>query len=970
MKHVQDQPGISIRPSDGSQYETYAQPLTGQLLRALEMNIVYNQGKGQWLQAEIQGENKSILDMTGGYGANLLGHHNEQIARVATEYLLKGEPSLVQGSSRATSGLLAEKINSILKDETGEGPWVTTLSNSGTEAVEAALKHCLISFANKQQERQQELKKNFNEVKLFIQELDDNERDALTRDWRYRLTHLTSDIKTTDNRRDWLLHVAMQTHDIDGLLSLIEEFNLLQLSEKPVMVALERAYHGKTMGALHLTYNEKYRTPFYVEDSKTVFLPTHTTDVELTKKFNELSFELIDIGIHQIGLFFGKQRFSKVAGLFVEPIQGEAGIYPLSADYLALLKKHSLHENIPLVFDEIQAGTYRTGLMASGHHSHVTADIYCFSKALGGGVAKIGATTIIQKKYVEDFGYLHASTFAEDGYSAAVALESLKLLSNPETLKSGMKKGTKLKDELLHLLERYPDILKDVRGTGLMLAIEFSPKLQDICFEFRIFAEANMLGYIIASAMLHREHIRMSPSLSNGSTLRVQPSIYINDKEIAFFIQALESILIRLKNADFKFFFQHLYPTTPLADLKADEIKADFKKSDRPLSVFLCHLIDGEHVKKVTPAFSTAKNEELEKRLGLMKRAMEFGIYHAQPLIDKNGNESDIILMGIPVTSHELKKSFTGKQRSEIIAKVQRAVDYAYDLGANTVGLGQFTSIVSGNGLYLDSKGMNLTTGNSFTISLAVQAALRDAKEKNIDIASSAVGLVGAAGNIISVAAMIMADHVSKVVLIHHCKVEKSQKLLSVVKTILKESLHSDIESKFNKTLQDSFNASLLNEDQALIDWINDKKTNQFFVVTDDLEALKDCEIIITGASSGQGFLSADHFKKNAVVVDVAVPANIRPEVLEALRRDRKDVSYCLGGVAKIPGTQSIKSPLFPLEDNESYACMAETFSFGFSQEKNCLHIGNLTKSMVIHSNEVAQAAGFELGKSKTKNSL
>lgn len=951
-------------------YESHAQPLTGQLLRALEMSVVYEQGQGQWLSALIQGERRSILDMTGGYGANLLGHKNPLVIEKAAHYLKYGEPSLVQGSNRASTGELAQRLSDLLKAETGEGPWITTLSNSGTEAVEAALKHCLIAYAKKQQERMQELQKGLNEVRLFIQELDDSEVQALLRDWRYRLTMFCSDLRASDSRKDWLLHMAMQTHSIDGLLELVESYNQSQLAEKPILFALERAYHGKTLGSLTLTYNSKYREPFYVDEKTVQFLPTYATDEELQKNFSDHSLDLIELGIHQIGIFFGKTNISRVAGLFVEPIQGEAGIYPLDGNYLALLKKYSLKESVPLVFDEIQAGMYRTGLLASGHHSHVTADIYCFSKALGGGVAKIGATCIHSRRYQEDFGYLHASTFAEDGYSAAVGCEVLNLLTQKQTLQQGMQQGEYLKSCLDLLHDEFPQIISEVRGKGLMLAIEFSQELKNICFEFRVFAEAQMIGYIISSALLHHENVRMAPSLSNGSTLRVQPTIFITRDEINYFIIALRRVCLQLQSGNFTYFFQQLYPNTELESLPAKLISAEFTKSERPLAVFLCHLIDADHVKRVTPAFRNVPDAVLEKRLALMKRAMEFGVYHAQTLTVSEGKEIDIILMGIAMTSSELKKSFIGKGRSDLIAKVQRAVDYAKELGANTVGLGQFTSIVSGNGLYLDSRGMNLTTGNSYTIALAIEAATREAQKKNLNLTTATVGMVGAAGNIVSVAAMLMADVVQKLVLIHHTTLEKSPKLMSVLKTILRESLQSEADSSFNSWLKSSLPNGCLDQDAELLAWINLPHTRNHLIVTDDLSLLKECSIIITGASSGQGFLQPEHFGKDAVIVDVAVPANIKPEVLTTLRSQRKDVTYLLGGVAKLPGDQSIMTPLFPLADNESFACMAETFAMGFSDLKDIHHTGNLTKKMVMRSIDIAKLAGFSLGSNKEKNSL
>src|SRR5690606_26006090 len=146
-----------------------------------------------------------------------------------------------------------------------------------------------------------------------------------------------------------------------------------------------------------------------------------------------------------------------------------------------------------------------------------------------------------------------------------------------------------------------------------------------------------------------------------------------------------------------------------------------------------------------------------------------------------------------------------------------------------------------------------------------------------------------------------MADQAKKLVLIHHSPIEKSPKLVGVVRTILNESLKSDADSLFNRELRERLSADILQDDKKLIAWLAESKNFDLIRVTDDLNTLTECAVIITGASSGQGFLQPQHFAKDAVVVDVAVPANIKPEMLERLKTERKDVSYYLGGVAKIP---------------------------------------------------------------------
>jgi acetylornithine/succinyldiaminopimelate/putrescine aminotransferase len=102
MRITEQQPAHQTHSSES--YESYCQPLTARLLRSLNLNVSYLRGSGMWLEGEISGEQRRILDCTGGYGANLFGHKNNELIEVAKKYLDFGEPSVVQASQRTQSG--------------------------------------------------------------------------------------------------------------------------------------------------------------------------------------------------------------------------------------------------------------------------------------------------------------------------------------------------------------------------------------------------------------------------------------------------------------------------------------------------------------------------------------------------------------------------------------------------------------------------------------------------------------------------------------------------------------------------------------------------------------------------------------------------------------------------------------------------------------------------------------------------
>lgn len=959
---------VILKDSEQDTFRYFARPLTAKLLETMELSKNFFRGEGDYLFYQKDNRVIRVLDLTGGYGANILGHRHPSILAKVQEWKEKGAPNLTQGSSRKSAGDLAKRISETLQQETSEGPWITTFSNTGTEAVEAAYKHCLIYFKHKLVELEQELEKEMNQALIKVKRSDETFRIKIVRSLRSELSEKIPTLAMSEERKSYFLHQIANVHEIEDLVTLIRDINKLQLSQRPSFLALEKAYHGKTMGALSLTFNEGFRNAFFLDtenNKNTIFVSQYIDTQKFEEIINSTRQDLIFLGSTNAGVAWAKHSFSLLAGAFVEPIQGEAGIIPVNNSMLAVLKKYSLQEDFLLVFDEIQAGMYRTGKLSSGTHTDITADVYTFSKSLGGGVAKIAATSINHRKYIEEFGFLHTSTFTEDDFSSMVALEVLNILQGEDSpVNEGLKTADYLWARLQSLKNIFPGVVKEIRGRGMMLAIEFTDKLSEMGFEFKTICDSRMQGYMMASVLLNHENIRMSPSLSNNLTLRIQPSLYFTMMQVEELIAGLTNLCMHLNAKNVQYFLSAIYPNQDVKNERTADLQTNLEVGKRPLAVFLCHLIDEGHVKKVTKALRGVEGDKLMKKLALTKDIAEFEIYHVQTMLDDNGMEMDVVMLGVPVSSEELKKTFTSRQKYKVVQKVQNAVDFAKELGASTVGLGQFTSIVSGNGLYLNPRGMNLTTGNAFTISLAVQSALRSAEDKNIDLSNATVSLIGAAGNIMSVATSLMADFVGKVILIHHSPVESSSKFQQTTKRILDEIAASKATSKVVEVVKANW------KNQDLMEFLSLNDVKDVFVATGDITQMKDSEIVLCGASASNGFLTLDLFRENAVVVDVAVPPSIKPELLAKLKSERPDLTYHLGGVAQIPQGQSLDFFVFPLGENECYACMAETFALGFSGRKNFLNIGDLNKDIVLQVQDIAKNVGFVLGSYKSKSSL
>ncbi|HEX6294578.1 MAG TPA: acetylornithine/succinylornithine family transaminase [Nitrososphaeraceae archaeon] len=223
------------------------------------------------------------------------------------------------------------------------------------------------------------------------------------------------------------------------------------------IIAMTGGYHGKTFGALSVTYNEKYRKSFQPLLEGVKFVPyNNPSKIE----------DSLD---------------SSIGTVIIEPIQGETGIIVPSEDFLQKVRKICDQNNLVLIFDEIQTGLGRTGKMWAGEHWSTTPDIMCLAKGIAGGLP-MGLT--LCKPEILDAMKLgeHSSTFAGNPLSCAAGIATIDSLIEENLVGNAAKVGNLFKNGLLELKENHR-IVRDVRGLGLMLALELRFDIKDVLFE-------------------------------------------------------------------------------------------------------------------------------------------------------------------------------------------------------------------------------------------------------------------------------------------------------------------------------------------------------------------------------------------------------------------------------------------------------------------------------------------------------
>ena len=228
-------------------------------------------------------------------------------------------------------------------------------------------------------------------------------------------------------------------------------------SQKPGIISMYGGYHGKTFGALSVTHNAKYRKSFVPLLDNIKFIPYGNVGSLI---------DAID---------------DKTGTVILEPIQGETGVILPPDGFLNSVRKICDEKNVVLIFDEIQTGLGRTGKMWAGEHWETVPDIMCLAKGIAAGIPM--GVTFLKPKVAEAMRVgEHSSTFAGNPIACAAGNAVLDVIREGNLVKRAAETGNHFKCGLLELKERHP-IIREVRGLGMMLAMEMRFDVRDILLD-------------------------------------------------------------------------------------------------------------------------------------------------------------------------------------------------------------------------------------------------------------------------------------------------------------------------------------------------------------------------------------------------------------------------------------------------------------------------------------------------------
>lgn len=345
-------------------YRSHINPYMADFLKLQRCDRVLTKAEGCYV---TDSEGETYLDFVAGYGCLNLGHNPSEINDAVADYIKNQGTNFVQYISIPEE---TSKLAEILCRITPGNLERVFFSNSGTEAVEAAMK-----FAR----------------------------------------------AATNN---------------------------------PNIAYLRNSYHGKTMGALSITGREKHRRYFYPLLPNCVEVEPGDLDA-LRKALTE----------NDVGAFI------------LEPVQGEGGVQTFPEGYLKGAEQICRETNTIFMVDEVQTGLGRTGKLFACEWEDVKPDVLMLSKSLSGGIMPIGATLVNADIWDKAYGtatkfFVHSSTFGGGNIAAVAAIRAIRELLAKNVADNALDVGTYFREQLTKATEPY-DFIKEVRGKGMMLGIQF-----------------------------------------------------------------------------------------------------------------------------------------------------------------------------------------------------------------------------------------------------------------------------------------------------------------------------------------------------------------------------------------------------------------------------------------------------------------------------------------------------------------
>jgi len=319
--------------------------------------------------------------------------------------------------------------------------------------------------------------------------------------WRGALAKLLAEATPGDLQNSFFINNG--TDAVEGAIKLARLY-----TKRHTFISTLSGFHGKSLGSLSLMGKAMFREPFQQGLQDVLFVPFGDANA-LEQEF---------VRADAVG--------TRIAGVVLEPVQGEAGAVVPPDDYFPRARELCTRYGALLIADEVQTGMGRTGKLWGVDHWNVVPDIMCLGKSLGGGVMPLSAFIASAKVWevMIPNPIIHSTTFGGNPLACAAGMAALEVTLSEDLPGQAAAKGVMVLAALNQLKHRYPQVLKEVRGRGLLIGMEF---------------HAQEIGWKVASGLFKRG-VLVAGTYSNARVIRLEPALGIDERLLKEMLNRLE----------------------------------------------------------------------------------------------------------------------------------------------------------------------------------------------------------------------------------------------------------------------------------------------------------------------------------------------------------------------------------------------------------------------------------------------
>jgi acetylornithine/succinyldiaminopimelate/putrescine aminotransferase/predicted amino acid dehydrogenase len=721
---------------------------------------------------------------------------------------------------------------------------------------------------------------------------------------------------------------------------------------RKTILSAENSFHGKTLGALSATGKPVYQQGFGAPAGD----------------FGHVAYG--DLAALRAAFEAGR---GDVAAFIVEPIQGEGGVVCPPVGYIDGVIALCREYGVLSILDEIQTGLGRTGEMFACSTGAEVPDMLLLAKALGGGLLPIGACVVRPGAWDDRFGRLHSSTFASNALACRAGLATIDaLLANDSAIiRNAATTGSYLRSRLSALQSVYPSVIREVRGQGFMLGLEFQRFDDTAQSALMAFASQNAgIIPLVSSYLLNRHRILTAPLFNDTHVLRLQPPLLTDRPSVDQAVAALGDLCGVLASQDSYRLVLHLVATPKPAAVNSHQKMPPAQvpsttpdRSPRRFA-FLIHYTEAADVLRSDPSFQQFSPSELANWCEWVKQVGPGFARRIPPIASRSGDVTEGWIVSVPL----LPKDMRGGSRKMAENMVRDAVDLARAEGATCVGLGAFTSIATRGGETVTGRGTSITSGNTLTTIAAVKSIEAIAERTGINLGDAHVAIIGASGAIGRLASLLLARRAGRLSLVGNAANPFSPRLLSrVADDVCRMLLEHDTAAapvhanNMSRGLSDMARrmsvddlSSSTSAERIREIW---QRRGTTFPVRWNVslqDALGDADVVLVATSSELTLIDPDTLQPGTLVCDVARPRNVASS-----RTEREDVLVFDGGLIKPPFDIDL-GPFQTLPKNLCWGCLGETLLLALAGEQRDYSIGSrLSVEDADHLASLADIHGF-----------